>query len=221
MTLLWQIMPSMAFKLGVYDGVCTVGDVKRHGDFGTGQFAALDGELIVKGGEFYRARVDGSVTIARDDDTLCFAQLCHYEAEATFSIDQQQDQPAFEALLRSQFPSRNLFCAFQIDGRFAQIVPTAPPAVSKPYPPFTEAIKLRKAFPASNIDGTIVGFFSPAFTASFGIPGFHYHFVSDDRSSAGHVTSFVVAQGRLSAARIRQTVLELPTTAEYANVVLN
>jgi acetolactate decarboxylase len=100
-------------------------------------------------------------------------------------------------------------------------VPTAPPAVRKPYPPFADAVKLRKSFPRSNVRGSIVGFFSPAFTASFGIPGFHYHFISDDHSSGGHVTSFVISEATLSAAHIRQTVLALPATPDYESVVLS
>jgi alpha-acetolactate decarboxylase len=96
---LWQNMPSMAFKLGLYDGVSTIRQAKKHGDFGTGQFAALDGELIVHGGEFYRARIDGSVRLADDDDQLCFAQLCFYDAEKKLNISQKMDQPSFERVL--------------------------------------------------------------------------------------------------------------------------
>jgi acetolactate decarboxylase len=218
---LWQNMPSMAFKLGLYDGVSTIKEAKKHGDFGTGQFAALDGELIVHGGEFYRARFDGSVRLADDDDQLCFAQLCFYDAEKKLSISQKMDQPSFERVLGTQFPFGNLFCAFQIEGFFTEVVPTSPPRVEKPYPPFADAVKLRKPFPRSNILGSVVGFFSPAFTADSGIPGFHYHFISEDKTSGGHVISFVLSEGELSTAHIRGITLTLPSTTDYENVRLS
>jgi acetolactate decarboxylase len=221
MNYLWQIMPSMAFKLGLYDGICTIREARRHGDFGMGQFAALDGELIVCGGEFYRARCDGSVAPADDDAELCFTQLCFYEAETKLSIPQEMDQPAFERFLPGQSPFCNLFCAFQLEGLFVQVVPTAPPPVDKPYPPFADAVKLRKSFPRSQVRGSMVGLFSPAFTASFGIPGFHYHFLSEDRASAGHVTSFTVSEGTVTTARLRGVELSLPNSPAYESAVLS
>jgi acetolactate decarboxylase len=214
-------MPSMAFKLGLYDGVCTIADAKRRGDFGLGQFAALDGELIVSGGEFYRARADGTVALADDDEQLCFTQLCFYEPATQIVLRQEMDQATFEHFLPVQFPPFNYYCAFKIEGVFAQIVPTAPPRLDKPYPTFVDAIKLRKSFLQNQVRGCVVGLFSPAFTASFGVPGFHYHFLSEDRTSAGHVTSFTISKGTMSAAHLRSVELALPNSQAYQNAALS
>ena len=211
----------MAFKTGLYDGICSIGEVKRRGDFGVGQFAALDGELIVADGQFYRARADGSVCIANDADELCFAQLCFYVPQKKSSIPAGLTEQSFGGWLSGVLPFRNSFCAFRIKGEFAEIVPTSPPLLSKPYPKFDQVGKLRKAFPAMNISGCIVGFYSPVFTESVGIPGYHFHFISDDRRSAGHVTSFVVTQGEADAARIDKFHLTLPETDSYRESVLS
>lgn len=37
------------------------------------------------------------------------------------------------------------------------------------------------------VPGTLLGFWSPAHTLSLNIPGYHFHFPSDDHSSGGHV----------------------------------
>ena len=37
------------------------------------------------------------------------------------------------------------------------------------------------------VPGTLLGFWSPAHTLSLNIPGYHFHFLSDDHSSGGHV----------------------------------
>ena len=123
MNRLWQIMPSMAFKLGLYEGVATIRGARKHGNFGVGQFAGLDGELIVLAGDFYHARSDGSVRLADDDDELCFAQLCFYAASQTWNISEPMDMHAFETYLASVMPFPNFFWAFHISGYFANVAP--------------------------------------------------------------------------------------------------
>jgi acetolactate decarboxylase len=212
---LWQNMPSMVFKTGFYDGVSTVHQAKEHGNFGVGQFAALDGELTVVDGCFFRAKSDGSVRLADDSDELCFAQLCFYQPEQQWEAPSNVTDESFGTFLSSVMSFRNSFCAFRITGLFANIVPTSPPALQKPYPPFANVGALRKSFPATNIAGCIVGYYSPAFAADTGIPGYHFHFISDDRLSAGHVTSFSLSAGHVDAARVNDFILCLPQTSAY------
>ena len=220
MNRIWQNLPSMAFKTGLYDGISTIRDAKSHGDFGVGQFAALDGELIVSDGAFYRARADGSVRLAEDTDELCFAQLCFYGPQKKGTVPAGINEQSFGELLGKMLSFRNSFCAFRITGSFAQVVPTSPPFLAKPYPRFDEVGKLRKSFPVTNISGCMVGIYSPIFTEDVGIPGYHFHFISDDHRSGGHVTSFSVADGEVDAARIDRFDLSLPATNIYQDCVL-
>jgi acetolactate decarboxylase len=217
---IWQNIPSMAFKKGLYDGISTVREARSHGDFGVGQFSALDGELIVSDGSFYRARSDGSVHLADELDQLCFAQLCFYRPEQKWDAPANASDQSFGSFLSGVLSFRNSFCAFRIRGIFAKVVPTSPPELFKPYPPFDAVPALRKSFPVSNISGCIVGFYSPAFTTDVGIPGYHYHFISDDQRSAGHVTSFTLTSGEVDAARIDDFLLSIPRTATYDVSVL-
>jgi acetolactate decarboxylase len=46
-----QVSTIDALIQGVYDGDVTVGDLKKHGDFGIGTFDKLDGEMIVLDGQ--------------------------------------------------------------------------------------------------------------------------------------------------------------------------
>jgi acetolactate decarboxylase len=217
---IWQNIPSLAFKTGLYDGITTIRDAKLHGDFGVGQFAALDGELIVSGGLFYRARADGVVCLAEDADELCFAQLCYYRPHGQWDAPSDVDDRSFGEFLSAVLSFRNSFCAFRIVGTFAQVVATAPPALTKPYPKFDAVPALRKSFPARDIEGSIVGLYSPVFEADDGIPGYHFHFVSDDGRHGGHVTSFSLKSGYVDAARIDDFVLTLPNSDAYDQCVL-
>jgi len=220
MTEIWQNMPSMAFKTGLYDGVSTIREARAHGDFGVGQFSALDGELIVSEGAFYRARADGSVRLADDTDELCFVQLCFYHPRQSWDAPANIDDQSFGAFLDQVLSFRNSFRAFRITGTFAKVVPTSPPALTKPYPRFDAVGALRKSFPVANIKGRIVGYYSPVFTEDVGIPGYHFHFISDNRSSGGHVTSFSLTSGQVDAVRVDDFALSLPTTTAYETCVL-
>jgi acetolactate decarboxylase len=214
-------MPSMVFKTGFYDGVSTVRKAREHGNFGVGQFAALDGELTVVDGRFFRAKSDGSVHLADDSDQLCFAQLCFYKPEQRWEAPANVTDQSFGAFLSSAMSFRNSFCAFRITGLFDKVVPTSPPGLQKPYPPFAEVGALRKSFPATNIRGCIVGYYSPSFAGDIGIPGYHFHFVSDDHRLAGHVTSFALSAGHVDAARVNDFTLSLPHTSEYDGTKLS
>ena len=41
-----------------------------------------------------------------------------------------------------------------------------------------------------NIKGTLVGFYSPTFMRTVSVQGFHFHYLSDDLSSGGHIFDF-------------------------------
>jgi acetolactate decarboxylase len=221
MNRLWQIMPSMAFKLGLYQGAITIGKAREHGNFGVGQFAALDGELTVLDGEFFHALADGSVHLAGDEEELCFAQLCHFAPQDKWKIPGPQNQDAFATFLHSKLPFPNEFWAFRLSGYFASIVASAPPAMELPYPPFSEAIKFRKYFAAAAVEATVVGYYSPAFTSDIGVPGFHFHAITADRKLSGHVMSFEITSGTVQVERLREIVLQLPSTTEYREIVLS
>jgi acetolactate decarboxylase len=128
----------------LYEPVITVGQARAHGNFGVGQYAELDGELTAVDGVFFHARSDGSVKVATDDDQLCFAQLCFFDPTIEEQITGPQDESAFQSFFQSKMLFPNDFWAFHITGRFTEIVPTAPPALTKPYPPFAEAVRPEK-----------------------------------------------------------------------------
>lgn len=217
---IWQNIPSMAFKKGLYYGLSTIGEARSHGDFGVGQFAALDGELTVNQGKFYRATSDGNVRLADESDELCFAQLCFYHPQQGWDAPANITDQSFGQFLSGVFPYPNSFWAFRITGHFASIVPTSPPALPQPYPTFDKVAALRKSFPQTHIEGCIVGYYSPIFAEDIGIPGYHFHFISDDRRSAGHVTAFSLAGGYVDVACVDSFVLSLPRTATYQACVL-
>jgi len=45
-------------------------------------------------------------------------------------------------------------------------------------------------FDYEDVAGTIVGIWSPAAASGLSSAGFHFHFISDDRTKGGHVLDF-------------------------------
>jgi acetolactate decarboxylase len=61
--------------------------------------------------------------------------------------------------------------------------------------------------------GTLVGFRFPDATAGVEVPGYHLHFLADDRTVAGHVLSLTVAEATLAVDRCDDLHVELPAGA--------
>ena len=54
---LFQVSTIDALSSGLYDGVATVGEIRQRGDFGSGTFEGLDGELIALDETVYQATI--------------------------------------------------------------------------------------------------------------------------------------------------------------------
>ena len=78
---MFQVSTGTALVQGVHNKAVTIGDLKRHGDFGLGTFEGLDGEMVVVDGHFYQAHGDGRITVPPDSAAVPFAVLTHFRAQ--------------------------------------------------------------------------------------------------------------------------------------------
>ena len=88
------------------------------------------------------------------------------------------------------------------------------PRQRKPYPPLAEVASHQRVFELDHIDGTIVGFRFPDYAAGIDVPGYHLHFIADDRASGGHVLDGVLGDGRVALDPSSELHLELPAGVE-------
>jgi acetolactate decarboxylase len=84
------------------------------------------------------------------------------------------------------------------------------PSQSKPYPPLQQVTQNQPEFAMQDVAGTIVGFRSPAYVKGINVPGYHLHFLSDDRSRGGHILNFEVAAARCQVDPLHRFLLRLP-----------
>ena len=57
-----------------------------------------------------------------------------------------------------------------------------------------EVAESQAVFDMKDVTGSIVGFRSPPFVKGINVPGYHLHFLSDDRTQGGHILDFDMDQ---------------------------
>ena len=118
---LFQTSTINALLEGVYDGEMTIGQLKKHGDFGIGTFNHLDGEMLELGGTVYQIKVDGKVYRAADSDRTPLAMVTFFEADRTATLERSVDLIGLEEFLNGLMPSRNIFYAITVEGTFISV----------------------------------------------------------------------------------------------------
>lgn len=202
-----------ALLAGGYEGSLSLSELRGLGDFGLGTFDALDGEMVVLDGVVHQVLASGKVVRPSDALTTPFAQVARMPSPQALRLAQGQDLKAVEAVLDAQLADANVFAAARIEGRFASLTARSVPRQSLPYRTLAEVAKEQSVFPFADVEGTLIGLRGPAFAKGFGVPGWHWHFLTRDRSRGGHVLSFILAPAGSAEAKLqplRRLELVLP-----------
>jgi acetolactate decarboxylase len=209
---------------GYYEQNISIGDLRTHGDFGLGTFNELDGEMVILDGVVYQIAAGGTVGVVADDVLTPFACVTFYHPETFDEIDEATmtsggqafplSYEAFNALLARLIPSPNMLYAIRIDGRFPHVRTRSVPKQEN-YRPLVEATKDQVVFDYYDVAGTLCGFYTPPFMPSLNAPGYHLHFISDDRRQGGHLLSCTVQSARIGLQHIPLLEVALPVTLDY------
>lgn len=212
---IFQVSVIRATVEGLYDGVISAGELKKHGDLGIGTFERLDGEMVDLDGLVYQLKADGTTMVANDSMRVPLAIVTFFRSDRNLSLNRRLNFTQLETFLDSQIPTRNIFYAFRIDGIFDYVKTRSVPAQSKPYPPLAEAVKNQSTLEFRNKSGTIVGFRYPAFARDLGLPGYHMHFITSDRSSGGHLLDCQVENATVKIDDKSDFEMVLPEDKEF------
>lgn len=210
-----QVSTIDAILAGAYDGQMTCGELLSHGDLGIGTFDRLDGEMILLDGTVYQVKADGKVYAPARDATTPYASVVGFDADATIRVERSVDCQGLKALVDQAVSNMNLFCAVRVRGLFTKMTTRSVPAQQRPYPALTEVTKNQPVFRLDQVSGTLVGFRSPVYAKGITVPGYHMHFISDDRTSGGHVLEFVLAQGTAEVDVCNRFLMILPEGESY------
>ena len=217
---LFQVSTSGALVAGVFDGEVSVGSILDHGDFGLGTFADLDGEMVVLDGEVYQVKGDGRVLVAGAMAQAPFAIVTRFSPDDDVTIEAVADLAGLERACDAYRRSGNIFYAVRLDGTFKTIRTRAvnPP---KPGTRLVDAAKSQSEFSFDNIDGTLVGLWSPGFSSAFSVAGYHFHFLSADRQHGGHLLDAAADGLRLRVEALTDFHLALPASETFLKADLS
>jgi len=204
-----------AYGAGVYDGFITVAAVRALGDFGLGAADANDGELVALDGTYYRTRGDGTVIPFADRDLLSLASVTTFRADRKLHVRGPLSRAAFEARLDAWLPGPNRLFALRIHGRFARVVAGASDPQVKPYRRFSEVYPEYHLIPRTDAVGTLVGFLTPVGFPDSARRRYHFHLISDDRRTGGHVDDVDVEDVDVEAQELRRIEFVMPDTPAF------
>lgn len=218
---LYQVSTIDALMQGVFDGIIPASDLEKHGDMGIGTLEGLDGEMVAVDGYYYQVRSDGTVYPVNSSAMIPFATVTFFDTDRTIHIATANNSTELATILDKSLPSKNLFYAFRAEGIFSYIKARSIPKQVKPYPNLTIAAQGQQIFEFHNVSGTIIGFYTPKYGQGVNVPGYHLHFISQDRKAGGHVLDMAVNGTDFKMDITPAFFMELPTKGDFIGVDLS
>lgn len=211
---LTQIATIDTLLSGCYDGLESLGELKRYGNFGLGTVHRIDGELTLLDGMAYRASADGSIHILHDDTTTPFASVTLFDKTAAtlLAIESPLDFDAVTKKIDDAFPDQNIPIAILIEGNFSNIAARSEVGQQKPYRPLAETMKrAERRFSCESGEGAAVGFRTPLLFKGLNVPGYHFHYIDTKRQKGGHLVRFQVDSGHVFIQPLNEFLLIFPS----------
>jgi acetolactate decarboxylase len=217
---LFQVSTSGALVAGVYDREVSVGAILEHGDFGLGTFANLDGEMVVLEGRAFQVQGTGKVLEAAPDAGAPFAVVTRFSPQIHTDCGPLTSFKDLEKCCDRYRVSGNIFYAIRLDGHFTRVRTRA---VNPPSPGtrLVDATKAQSEFSFTDIDGTLVGLWSPGFSSAFSVQGYHFHFISKDRQHGGHLLDIEAARLYVRIESLTDFHLALPASEAFLKADLS
>lgn len=212
---LFQTSTINALLEGIYDGEMTYEELREHGNFGIGTFNGLDGEMIGLDGAFYQIKADGTAHLVDGSMRTPFAVVTFFESDQMVWLDKASDYKELEKYLDDLLPTPNIFYALKIEGIFEYIRTRSVPRQNKPYSPLVEAIKNQPIFEFHQVKGTMAGFRYPGYPKGINVPGYHLHFITEDRKAGGHVLECRAHNVSIEVDYTSNFCMVLPEDAEF------
>lgn len=187
---IYQVALLQSLTQGYYDGIIKVNELKEHGDIGIGTFEGVNGEMIVLDGTVYQALGDGTVQKAANDETVPFSNVTFFDKDGSLELSDIKDINALKEKLNAMVEEngKNLFYFVKMSGTFEKMNVRSELKQEKPYKTLDKALETdQREFNYDNIAGTVVALYCPDYMNGLNTPGWHFHFISDDKTKGGHL----------------------------------
>lgn len=215
---LFQVSTLGALMVGGFDGAVKYARLARYGDFGLGTFDKLDGEMVAFDGNFYQITADGMAHVVDEAMTTPFAAVTFFKADQILLVNQPTTCQKLYAYIDKKRASANRLYAIKITGEWSLLKTRSVAAQSLPYPPLSKAISEQSVFNLEHVNATLAGFWMPAYMGQVNSVGYHFHALTDDKMTGGHVLDCQLARGRIELDTIYQFRMVLPSGMDDLNL---
>ena len=105
---IFQYSTLSALLEGVYDGDLTIGELRKHGNFGMGTLNALNGEMILLDGKCYQATSDGKILSVPDSTLTPFAVALNFSPDTIIKLNRRLSMAELDKYLDQLITKPNL-----------------------------------------------------------------------------------------------------------------
>lgn len=216
---MFQVSTLQALMLGYTKSVITVEELLKHGDTGLGTFEHVDGEMIMLDGHCYQAKSDGTIVEAdgRTGSPFCAVSFMIAQSETEIeNIKNIDELKRFLDVSIDEAFALNSMHVVRVDGLFNKVMARSEEGLKSRHVELKDILENNQQdFCFENIKGTLVCIYFPDYMDGINAPGWHLHFVSEDKSRGGHVFDIDLKCGKASFSRKSTIEIMFPSTAEF------
>ena len=222
---LFQVSTLNALMLGNFDGVISVRELLKKGNWGLGTYEGMDGEAVIVHGTAYNGQANGICVEMEPKDKVAFSIVADLTKEAKhvgFSsvADLEELKKKLDLFIEKKYGNFNTFYFMNASGVFQTMQLRSVEKQQKPYPTLPEVTEAQKIYSFYDIPGVLVGVRCPDYAERLNMPGWHIHFISNDRSKAGHVLGLKASPVWCTIEEKNEFSMVLPQNEEFASLDL-
>jgi acetolactate decarboxylase len=181
---------------GDFSASTTAGAEFAGSRLGLGVMHDLNGEVVSVKGATWRIPVDGIPIEVKPGEGIAFGIAAHGGRAHHIEIPAGRDMTGILSaidvyLAGNHIDHEDVVCAVEIVGSFADILLRTEAPATFPNETLGEILEQETLFEFDQWNGTLVGFRFPDESDGQTIPGLHFHAISADQTSGGHVHKVV------------------------------
>ena len=198
---MFQVSTLQALMLGYTKSVITVEELLKHGDIGLGTFEDVNGEMIVLDGKCYQAKSNGTICEADNKTGVPFCAVSFMKSkleEEIENIKSIDDLKRFLDISIDDMFALNSMHIVRVDGLFNKVMARSEDGLKSRHIELKKILENNQQdFCFENIKGTLVCIYFPDYRDGINAPGWHLHFVSEDKKHGGHVFDIDLKNGKV------------------------
>jgi acetolactate decarboxylase len=221
---MFQVSTLHALVAGYTRGVITVQELESQGNIGLGTYAGVDGEMILLDGVCYRACQDGSVVRAAPDTGVPFASAASVEGGTEFDLEEGLGIEELKDELTCKLDEAyalNSMHVVKVSGTFDSVSARSESAYHADHVTLKDMLATtQREFVFEKLNGTLVCVYHPDYMDGINAPGWHIHFLSEDKTRGGHVFGLSMVRGHATMHKIDRIEIKLPATPAFDTYAL-